>query len=105
MLRFSDDPARRGHKIVFTHADLNPRNILINQSIQPDGSIGWGVTGIVNWEFAGYYPEYWDYTKAIFEGFRWTERYNDMVHGVFRKVGDYSREFEVEKKSWGMLKE
>ncbi|KAI1662751.1 hypothetical protein F4813DRAFT_394895 [Daldinia decipiens] len=103
MLRFSDDSARRGHKIVFTHADLTSHNILINQSIQPDGSIGWDVTGIVNWEFAGYYPEYWEYTKAILGG-RWAQRYNDIVHGVFRKVGDYSRELEVEQKSWQMLK-
>ncbi|KAI1765480.1 hypothetical protein GGR53DRAFT_261533 [Hypoxylon sp. FL1150] len=100
MLRFSDDPARRGHKIVFTHADLNPRNILIDQTVQSDGSIGWGVTGIVDWETTGFYPEYWDYTKAMFEGFRWSRRYNDLVHVVFSEFGDYSREFDVEKRSW-----
>ncbi|KAI2776590.1 hypothetical protein F4815DRAFT_483981 [Daldinia loculata] len=105
MLRFSNDPARRGHKIVFTHANLNPWNILVNQSIQSDGSIGWGVTGIVNWEFAGYYPEYWDYTKAMHGGFRWIQRYHDLVHSVFGEFGDYSREFEVEQKSWAILKE
>ncbi|KAI1209388.1 uncharacterized protein F4807DRAFT_460604 [Annulohypoxylon truncatum] len=100
LLRFPDDPARRGHKIVFTHADLNPRNILIDRTAQPDGSIGWGVTGIIDWEFAGYYPEYWEYTKAMFEGFRWSLRYNNMVHGVFREFKDYSAEFDVEKRSW-----
>ncbi|KAK6951382.1 hypothetical protein Daesc_007917 [Daldinia eschscholtzii] len=100
MLRFSDEPARRGHKIVFTHADLNPRNILVGRIPQPDGSIGWSVTGIVDWETAGYYPEYWEYTKAMFERFRWTRRYNDFVHGVFSEFGDYSQEFDVEKRSW-----
>ncbi|KAI0843961.1 kinase-like domain-containing protein [Daldinia vernicosa] len=100
MLRFSDEPARRGHKIVFTHADLNPRNILVDQTVQSDGSIGWNVTGIVDWETAGYYPEYWDYTKALFEGFRWTRRYNDLVHNIFSEFGDYSRELDVEKRSW-----
>lgn len=69
-LRYSGDAARRGHKIVFTHADLNPRNILVDRMVQPDGSRGWKVTGIVDWETSGYYPEYWDYTKAMFEGFR-----------------------------------
>ncbi|KAI1375836.1 hypothetical protein F4677DRAFT_460122 [Hypoxylon crocopeplum] len=100
MLRFSDDPVRRGHKIVFTHADLNPRNILVDQTVQWDGSIGWSVTGIVDWETAGYYPEYWDYTKAMFEGFRWSRRYNDLVQGVFSEFSDYYRELDVERRSW-----
>jgi hypothetical protein len=65
-----------------------------------DGSRGWRVTGIVDWETAGYYPEYWDYTKAMFEGFRWTLRYNDLVRDAFSEFGDYSREFVVEKMSW-----
>ncbi|XXG99277.1 hypothetical protein Hte_005614 [Hypoxylon texense] len=100
MVKFSDDPARRGHEIVFTHADLNPRNILVGQTVQSDGTTGWSVTGIVDWETAGYYPEYWDYTKAMFEGFRWTRRYNNMVHEVFSEFGDYSRELDVERRSW-----
>ncbi|KAK4548490.1 hypothetical protein LTR36_009400 [Oleoguttula mirabilis] len=40
---------------VFTHADLNPFNILIR---------GDEVVGIVDWEFAGWYPNYWEYTSA-----------------------------------------
>jgi aminoglycoside phosphotransferase (APT) family kinase protein len=99
-LRFSDEPSRRGHKMVFTHADLNPRNILVDQVALPDGSSGWRVTGIVDWETAGYYPEYWDYTKALFEGFRWRPRYLKMVHSVFAEFGDYSREYDVEKRAW-----
>ena len=99
-VRFSDEPSRRGHKIVFTHADLNPRNILVDQVALPDGSSGWRVTGIVDWETAGYYPEYWDYTKALFEGFRWRPRYLKMVHRVFAEFGDYSAELDVETRSW-----
>lgn len=100
VVRFSDEPARRGHKIVFTHADLNPRNILVDQIIRSDGSTGWEVSGIVDWESAGNYPEYWEYTKAMFEGFRWPKRYNDVIYGVFKEFGDYSREFDVERRSW-----
>ncbi|KAH8697254.1 hypothetical protein BGW36DRAFT_378322 [Talaromyces proteolyticus] len=99
-LRYSDDSARRGHKIVLTHADLNPRNILVDQVTRSDGSRGWVVTGIVDWETSGYYPDYWDYTKAMFEGFRWSRRYNDMIRKVFREFGDYSKEYDVEKRSW-----
>ncbi|KAI3325312.1 kinase-like domain-containing protein [Xylariaceae sp. AK1471] len=100
MLRFSDEPSRRGHNIVFTHADLNPRNILVDEVTQRDGSKGWSVTGIVDWECAGYYPEYWDYTKAMFEGFRWIKRYNDLVKEIFKEFGDYSQELDVETRSW-----
>ena len=50
VIRYSDDPCRLGHKIVFTHADLNPRNILIDRFVQSDRSQGWRVTGIVDWE-------------------------------------------------------
>ncbi|EEA19995.1 conserved hypothetical protein [Talaromyces marneffei ATCC 18224] len=99
-LRYSGDAARRGHKIVFTHADLNPRNILVDRMVQPDGSRGWKVTGIVDWETSGYYPEYWDYTKAMFEGFRGFQRYTSMMRRVFAEFGDYSRQYDVEKRSW-----
>jgi hypothetical protein len=47
-----------------------------------------------------YYPEYWEYTKAMFEGFRWPKRHNDLIHSVFWELGDYSQEFDVEKRSW-----
>ena len=100
VLRFSDEPARRGHKIVFTHADLNPRNILVDRIVRSNGTTGWELTGIVDWERAGYYPEYWEYTKAMFEGFRWPQRYNNLVRGVFKELGDYSRELDVERRSW-----
>ncbi|KAF3480716.1 uncharacterized protein GIQ15_06063 [Arthroderma uncinatum] len=43
------------HDIVFTHGDLNPRNILAENG---------RITGIVDWENAGWFPEYWEYTKA-----------------------------------------
>ncbi|KUI63527.1 hypothetical protein VM1G_10251 [Cytospora mali] len=42
---------------VFTHGDLVPRNILVR-----DGN----VVGFVDWEMAGFYPEYWEYAKAHF---------------------------------------
>lgn len=41
--------------IVFTHGDLSRLNILVQ---------GDEVVGIVDWETAGCYPEYWEYTTA-----------------------------------------
>lgn len=45
---------RTDHRIVLSHCDLTPRNILVK-----DGSI----TGLVDWEDSGWYPEYWEYVK------------------------------------------
>ncbi|KAK0721768.1 hypothetical protein B0T26DRAFT_739204 [Lasiosphaeria miniovina] len=99
LMRYPDDPARHGHKIVFTHADLNPRNILVERVVRRDGTRGgWAVRGIVDWETAGYYPEYWDATKARFEG--WPLRHTEMMKEVFNEFGDYSKEYEVEKRAW-----
>lgn len=48
-------------RYVFTHGDLMPRNILVK-----DGN----VVGIIDWEVAGFYPEYWEYAKAhIFDNY------------------------------------
>ncbi|KAF5577501.1 kinase [Fusarium pseudoanthophilum] len=99
-LRHPDDPARRGHKIVFTHADLNLRNILVDKVTRLDGTRGWAVSGIVDWENSGFYPEYWDCTKAQFEGFRWDERWTRALLEVFRPYGGYAKEIELEKRSW-----
>lgn len=47
----------RHHNIVFTHGDLRPRNIMAK-----DGNI----TGIIDWELSGWYPEYWEFAKALY---------------------------------------
>ncbi|KAI5456808.1 hypothetical protein BGZ63DRAFT_366308 [Mariannaea sp. PMI_226] len=99
-LRFSDEPGRRGHKIVFTHGDLNPRNIMVERIRYPVGARQWRLSGIVDWETAGYYPDYWDYTKSMFEGFRWSRRHNEIMQGVFSEFGDYSEELAVERRAW-----
>ncbi|KAF4974269.1 hypothetical protein FZEAL_8805 [Fusarium zealandicum] len=99
-LRFSDEPSRRGHKIVFTHGDLNPRNIMVERVRTSAGAGGWRLSGIIDWETAGYYPDYWDYTKSMFEGFRWPRRHNEMMQGVFSEFGDYSEELAVERRAW-----
>ncbi|KAH7175286.1 kinase-like domain-containing protein [Dactylonectria macrodidyma] len=44
----------------FTHADLAPRNIIVRRG---------RVAAILDWEFAGWYPEYWEFTKAHFNYF------------------------------------
>ena len=49
--------ALKGHAIVLTHGDMSPRNIIVQ---------GTKVVALLDWEMAGYYPEYWEYTKALY---------------------------------------
>lgn len=82
---------RAGHKIVFTHGDLNMRNVLVDEHGR--------LSGIVDWENAGWFPEYWDYTKAFFVtklGRRWLK----MVDDMFGQFGDFRGELQTEKELW-----
>ncbi len=79
-----------GHEIVFTHGDLNLRNVLVK-----DGKL----SGIVYWATAGWYPEYWDYTKAhLVTKHHW--RWKKMLDKVFAELGDYREELKTEKELW-----
>ncbi|KAI5300879.1 hypothetical protein KEM55_004198 [Ascosphaera atra] len=51
------DMLPRSERQVFAHSDIAPRNILVGQ----DGAI----TGIIDWEFAGWYPDWWEYANIM----------------------------------------
>lgn len=63
----------REHLIVFTHADLHPSNILVDAG---------KLSGIVDWQFAGFYPAYWEYTKAM-RSVRHAEHYRAIFRRIF----------------------
>ncbi|KAK3305229.1 uncharacterized protein B0T15DRAFT_191610 [Chaetomium strumarium] len=46
-------------KIVFTHGDIRPVNILVRQ----DEGGSWTVVSIIDWESSGFYPKYWECVK------------------------------------------
>ena len=46
---------KKPYELRFTHANLCPRNILLDESTR--------VSAIVGWESSGWYPEYWEYTQ------------------------------------------
>jgi serine/threonine protein kinase len=50
-----DESKERLRTIVFTHGDLSPRNILVK-----DGHI----IAVIDWESAGWYPDYWEFTRV-----------------------------------------
>ncbi|GAB0138476.1 hypothetical protein EsDP_00006711 [Epichloe bromicola] len=47
----------RSDKSVFTHGDVAPRNIMVDKSGQ--------ILGLLDWEMAGWYPEYWEYANIM----------------------------------------
>ncbi|EZF43583.1 hypothetical protein H113_02868 [Trichophyton rubrum MR1459] len=85
--RFGPFSLAEFHKF-FTHADLSPSNIMVK-----DGKI----TAIIDWEFAGWFPEYWEYTK-IYYGFR--EFRKDFYSEVKHFFTTYPEELDAEQAIW-----
>ncbi|CAL1714669.1 unnamed protein product [Somion occarium] len=52
---------RDDYRIVLTHGDLHMRNIMVEDA--PNDEIR--ITGIIDWEFGGWYPEYWELYRAL----------------------------------------
>ena len=52
---------RNDHPIVFSHADLYEKHILIDHETGT-------VKGVIDWEMAGFWPDYWEYNKSLFSG-------------------------------------
>lgn len=50
------DMLPRSSVSVFTHGDLTPRNIMVQEG---------RITGIIDWETAGWYPDYWEYANIM----------------------------------------
>ncbi|KAK6086822.1 hypothetical protein SCUP234_02342 [Seiridium cupressi] len=74
-----------GHESVFTHGDLQRKNILVLE--QGDLSSGSGksylVTAIVDWESAGWYPSYWEYALC-FTYFDWSDDWAEKIERILK---------------------
>jgi len=73
------------HRVTFTHGDLAIHNILVGR----DGHL----SGILDWESAGWLPEYWEFTTAM--RFIRTSWWGQIVLWMGGK--DYDREVKCEK--------
>ncbi|KAJ5442169.1 kinase-like protein [Penicillium cf. griseofulvum] len=51
------DMLPRSERSAFTHADIAPRNVMVDEQNM--------VTGILDWESAGWYPDYWEYAQIM----------------------------------------
>ena len=75
---FAEDELKECHgkryEIKFTHADLCPQNILVDDAGR--------ITAILDWESAGWYPEYWEYTQMHFATPQGMEDWLAAVDGV-----------------------
>ncbi|KAF2128093.1 hypothetical protein P153DRAFT_367983 [Dothidotthia symphoricarpi CBS 119687] len=72
------------HAPVFSHGDFQRKNIMIRNSPMVEGKEAqWDVTHpdivIIDWEYAGWYPSYWDYARAIYACGRWEDDWNEWV--------------------------
>jgi hypothetical protein len=74
----------KDHPPIFSHGDLQRKNVIIRcppalppeekQSKQPQPEIV-----IIDWEYAGWYPSYWEYARAIFACGRWSDDWSLWV--------------------------
>ncbi|KAB8277029.1 kinase-like domain-containing protein [Aspergillus minisclerotigenes] len=80
----------RQYRTYFTHADLCPRNIIIRDD---------KIAAIVDWQFAGWYPEYWEYTKAHYGLLNIPDWYSEFKNAVPR----YDDELATERALWAQL--
>jgi aminoglycoside phosphotransferase (APT) family kinase protein len=66
------------HQIVFTHADLQGRNIIVRRTDSDiEGHSKIELT-IIDWEMSGWYPEYWEFCNSLIMNTFATE-WNDII--------------------------
>lgn len=63
LLRNMVNRTLNSHRNVFTHGDLQPKNIMVERLGYRDGSPEYRIT-LLDWESAGWYPEFWDFCNA-----------------------------------------
>jgi hypothetical protein len=72
----------QSHEPCFSHGDLQQKNIMIRHSPAAEEEARWDPNSlevmIVDWEFAGWYPSYWEYSRAVLAG-RWDNDWRDWV--------------------------
>jgi len=57
IVALAESAHRKRYRMCFTHGDLSPNNILVDDHFRP--------VGLVDWQCAAWMPEYWDFTTAL----------------------------------------
>ncbi|EUC40612.1 hypothetical protein COCMIDRAFT_41082 [Bipolaris oryzae ATCC 44560] len=71
--------------IVFTHGDLHRGNIIVSATSPIE------IVAIIDWQSSGWYPDYWEYCKALFTA-EWGKDWWDCIHQF---LDSYPQEFET----------
>ncbi|EED83410.1 predicted protein [Postia placenta Mad-698-R] len=79
----------KARRICFTHGNINPSNILLDEDMRP--------VALIDWECAGWMPKYWDYTLALYIRYPHYKEWCDLFTRIFPQ---YEVEVEVEDKLW-----
>lgn len=79
---------------VFTHGDLDPSNILVHEG---------HISGIIDWEFAGWYPHYWEYTCASYGNLIGPTNWTPFVDRILTPCPEELRMETTRQKWWGEL--
>lgn len=58
----------RSEVAVFTHGDIHPGNIMVDKAKDDGGSSGVHVTGLLDFESASFFPDYWEYAQIMTSG-------------------------------------
>lgn len=61
-----------GHRAVFSHSDIYRKNIMIHKTHRHTPEKCDYIVALVDWEYAGWYPSYWDY-EISFTHFHWDD--------------------------------
>lgn len=64
------------HNPVFTHGDLQRKNIILMEN---------GAAIVIDWETAGWYPEYWEYASAMAACGAWKDDWHEYVAQILKE--------------------
>jgi thiamine kinase-like enzyme len=70
---------KRLYHTTFTHSDIAPRNIIVRKG---------KIAAIVDWETAGWYPEYWEYTRWAVNNYRSPQSWHDLLDEILTPYPD-----------------
>ena len=69
-----------GHPPVFTHGDFQRKNIVVRKSQSHEAqTLEDRELVLIDWEFSGWYPSYWEHGKALYSCGGWNDDWHQYV--------------------------
>lgn len=79
---------------VFTHGDFNPSNIIVRDN---------KIVGIIDWEMAGWYPHYWEYTSLKMASDLVNPVWHDNIDNFLTPLPEDLKMEKVRFRWWGNI--